>query len=518
MTILHSPSDISFIQRRQSLSYRRRESQSTNVDASWTAKLPPASQLSSSWNRTEVHQIMDAAKGGTIFAAFPIELRVEIFLQFCGMYCPIGQVTEGPIMLLQICHAWTDLVLQTPQLWSSFTLDFRPLPGPKKSAFLISAMKRWIDRSRNSPLSFRLHYPVLDVACTDLMLHLLPSSARWRDVALYAPNASLLPLWEAKASRFPYLRTLSMETFGPSPVLLRDLGFNWSRVTELDLFLIPIPTLDECLAILKEGATLRRCSMNAACVLSSDDLEPLPLPKLEYLQLKMYGGDDEDSAQSGFLVFLRALSLPRLETLRISWNAQGPRWSSSSSDSFIEFLENLGGLEVLHLGYFPFDAPAILQCLRVVPSLRCLSISLSQADKEHDFIDNEFFGALTRQPGYRNGLLPFLQHIRLESHGESFNNATLLRFIASRWRYQESPSEAGQLEWVDLVSPKRHAEYRPQRFKDLKEGRLEVAAGLRSECMMVPILTSFLNRDSYGRMICFMNRDFPSDIRPLLIF
>jgi hypothetical protein len=147
-----------------------------------------------------------------------------------------------------------------------------------------------------------------------------------------------------------------------------------------------------------------------------------------------------------------------------------------------------------------------------------LSISLSQADKEHDFIDNQFFGALARQPGCRDGLLPFLQRIRLESHGESFNNVALLRFIASRWRYQESPSEAGQLEWVDLVSPKRHAEYRPQRFKDLKEGRLEVAAGLRSEYMMVPVLTSFLNRDSYGRMICFMNRDFPSDIRPLLIF
>jgi len=311
-----------------------------------------------------------------------------------------------------------------------------------------------------------------------------------------------------------------METFGPSPVVLRDLGINWTEVTELDLFLIPIPTLDECLHILKEAVNLRRCSMNAACVLSSDELEPLSLPKLEHLQLKMYRLAISDSPHVPFLMFLHSLSLPNLQSLRLSWNVtQAPQWSNASSDRFVQFLEKLGGhLETLHLAYLPLDARQILHCLRVIPSLTCLSIALSQADREHDFIDNQFLDALTLHPGSNNGLLPILQSIRLESHGEAFNNVALLRFIASRWKYQELPSAAGQLESVDFVSPKRHAEYRPRRFKDLKEGRLEVAAGLRSEFTMVQVLSCFLNKDSYGHMVCFMNGDFPPDVRSLLVF
>ncbi|KAJ6538948.1 hypothetical protein B0H19DRAFT_334273 [Mycena capillaripes] len=525
MTIPLSPTAISFIHRRQSLSCRRRESLSqeagdSNVDSSWTRKVPSVSQMSSSRNGPRVHPIMDAVKGGTVFLFLPVELRVEIFLQFCGMYCPVGKFAEGPIMLLQICRAWTELVLQTPQLWSSFSVDFRSLTGPKHSAFLISAMKGWIDRSRNFPLSFTLHYPVLDATSIDLSQSIVQSLARWRNVTLFAPTASLLPLWEAKPGSSPTLRTLNMETFGPSPFVLKNLGMNWSQITELDLFLIPIPTLDECLHILKEGVSLRRCSLNAACVFSSDDLEILHLPKLEHLQLKMYEGDMDGSSQSRFLTFMRTLSLPRLESFSIGWNVtRGPRWSKRSFDSFIEFLEELGShLQTLHLGYLPFDTLQILDCLRVVPSIRYLSISLSQADKEHDVINNTFLGALTQQPGYSDGLLPFLERIRLECHGESFNNVALLRFITSRWRYQESPSVGGQLECLDFVSPKRHAEYRPRRFKDVKEGRLEVAAGLRSESSMVQVLSSFMNRDSYGRTICFLNEDFPSDIRSLLVF
>jgi hypothetical protein len=463
---------------------------------------------------------MDAAKGGTIFAALPVELRVEVFLQFCGMYCRIGKFTEGPNLLLQICRTWTELALQTPQLWSSFNVDFRSSTGPKHSAFLIAAMKSWIVRSRNFPLSFKLHYPVLNATCTDAIQCILPSVARWRNVTLYAPTASLLPLWEAQATSFPSLRTLNMETFGPSILVLKDLRFNWAQITDLDLFLIPIPTFDECLHILKEGVSLRRCSLNAACVLSSDDLEVLSLPKLEHLQLKMYSGDRDGSPQSRFLAFLHTLSLPGLKSLSISWNvARGPLWSKDSSDTFVEFLEELGGhLEALHLGYLPIDTRQILECLRAVPYLRSLSISLSRGDKERDFINNEFLGALTEEPGCSNRLIPCLQHIRLESQGESFHNLALLRFIASRWKYQQHASATGQLECLDLISPTRHAEYRPRRFKDLKEGRLEVAAGLRCESSMVQVLSSFLDRDSYGRMICFMNGDFPSDIRPLLMF
>jgi len=460
----------------------------------------------------------------TLFTAFPVELRVEVFLQFCGMYCPIGENTKGPMMLLQICRAWKELALQTPQLWTSFTLDFGTLPAPQKSEFLISAMKEWINRSRNLPLSFKLHYPVFDATCTNLIQCILPSSARWRDVTLCAPSTSLRPLWEAssKPNSFASLRTLNMETLGPSPFVLSDLGINWAQITELDLFLITMPTLNECFHILKQSISLTRCSMNAICVLSSNDLGHLHLPELEHLGLTLYGEDTGNlHPDSRFLAFLDTLSIPRLQSLKIRWNVtRGPNrpyfWSPSYTARFIDFLGELGShLKALHLAYLPFTTQEVLRCLRVVPLLKHLDVSLPQGEREHDFINDEFLGALTEQPRY-SGLLPALQSIRLESHGESFSNPVLLRFIASRWRYQESPTSA--LECVDIVSPKRHAEYRPQRFKDLKEGRLEVAARLKSEFQMVEVLSSFLNRDSYGKKICFLNGDFPSDIRPMLIF
>jgi hypothetical protein len=92
---------------------------------------------------------------------------------------------------------------------------------------------------------------------------------------------------------------------------------------------------------------------------------------------------------------------------------------------------------------------------------------------------------------------------RLESHGESFGNPVLLRFIASRWRYQESATS--ELECVVIVS-------------DVKDGRLEEATRLKSKFKMVDVLSSFLNRDSYGKKMGFLNGNFPPHIRLVLIF
>lgn len=524
MTISHPPTDISLL-RRESLLCRRHESLSLQGqgpnDSARTEKVAPFSRVIPGRDRVGV-QLMDT-KSDTLFTAFPVELRVEVFLQFCGMYCRIDKPTEGPIMLLKICRAWKDLVLQTPQLWTSFALDFRPLPGFEKCNFLISVMKRWIERSRNLPLSFKLHmnYPVLDATCTHLIQCILPSSPRWRNVTLYAPGASLVPLWEAEPSIFSSLRNLSVETVGPSPFAFKDLGVDWAQLTELNLFIIDIPTLDECFGILKQGVNLTRCSMNALCVFDSNYLDQrICLPRLEHLGLTMYGEDVvAGQRETKFMAFLGAFSFTGLQSLRLGWNvtAPGPNQAYYWTDGhtrIVDFLGELRGhLKSLHLAYLPFSTRQLIECLRVVPCLTQLDITFSRADMEHDIINDELLSALTQQPGC-SGLVPCLQNIRLESHGESFSNPALLRFIASRWKYEAFVS--GQLESVDLVSPKRHAEYRPRQIHDLKEGRLEVAVGLRSELSMVKVLSSFLNRDSYGELICFMNADFSPDIRSLL--
>jgi hypothetical protein len=130
--------------------------------------------------------------GDTLFRAFPTELLIAFFLQSCGIYCPIDKITEETMLLLQVCQAWKELTLQTPQLWASFALDFpSTLPGPDKSEFLVSEMKGWLERSPTIPLSFKFYYPASDATCTNFIRCLLASSARWRNVSLCAPRPDM---------------------------------------------------------------------------------------------------------------------------------------------------------------------------------------------------------------------------------------------------------------------------------------------------------------------------------------
>jgi len=262
--------------------------------------------------------------------------------------------------------------------------------------------------------------------------------------------------------------------------------------------------------------------MDAGCVFNPNDPARISLPQLEHLELTVLGCDNEGRPESRFLAFLGSLSLTGLEFLKISWALEQapnqPYYWTDGHARFVDFLEELGGhLKALHLEGLPFSTQQVIRCLQMLPRIQHLNLR-HWWDQQHDFINDELLGALTQQPGYSD-VLPFLQGIGLKSSCHSFNNPTLLRFIASRWRYQESSS--GQLEAVDLDfdfrTGKRCAQYRPRRFEDLKQGSLDVAACLKSEFNMVEVLSSFLNRDSYPKLY-FSNRDFPLDIHSLLIF
>ncbi|KAF7301582.1 hypothetical protein MIND_00723700 [Mycena indigotica] len=449
--------------------------------------------------------LKSTTKDDQLFAAFPVEIRVEIFRHYIGELFPVDKTNAGPLLLLRVSRAWRNLVLHTPQLWSSFSLDVQRatvLHGQR----LISALKYWLKQSRHVSLTFKLRYPVLDTVCTKLFQEILSASYRWRDATLHAPSASLLSLWEAKQDSFPALRSLSVETVGLSPFLIPDLGLNWAQLVTLDLFLITIPTLDDCLHILEQGVNLTACSLNAVCVLDTRDPQRvIVLPKMKDLELKLYNGDHISPSETSLHAFLDKLDCPALRSFGVSWNLID-HWTQP--DKLFAFLNRIGAhLESLNLGYLPLTTPQIVQALKAVPFLRHLSLALSQADRENDYINNEFFRALED-----TALVPRLQSVHLNCNGESFKNSSLLCFMASRWKYHGG---GGQLEALDIVSPKRQAKYRPKRFQDLKEGKLDVRASLKSESSMLRVVAAYLNKDSY-EMLCFMNSDFPSDIRSLL--
>ncbi|KAF7326585.1 F-box domain-containing protein [Mycena sanguinolenta] len=84
-------------------------------------------------------------------ARLPLEISSEIFLQ-CLAPFP-GQKPAGdraPLLLLNICSAWTAIALSTPRLWSAVVIDFS---CPEVSTQLLPT---WLQRAGKHPLSISL--------------------------------------------------------------------------------------------------------------------------------------------------------------------------------------------------------------------------------------------------------------------------------------------------------------------------------------------------------------------------
>ncbi|KAF7331731.1 hypothetical protein MKEN_00052900 [Mycena kentingensis (nom. inval.)] len=449
----------------------------------------------------------------SLFATFPVELRVEIFRQYCGQFCPIDKTNHGPLLLMRVSRAWRTLTMQSPQLWSSFALNIDQPVCPQSGRRLISLLKLWIDLSKSTLLSFSLRYPKQDAFCVGLIQTILPVSDRWREVALQTPHAALLSFLTTNPDRFPALRSLGVECAGLPPLQLRNYDLNWAQLSKLDLFLITFPALDDCIHILRQGVNLTSCRMHVECALDEQhDLAPIVLPKLRDLQLVLHGISRDqpqiNASEAKFYTVLDALELPGLRSLELGWNIGGGPYRWPHMEPFIRFIRRVGAnLERLRLDYLPFDKPELVSILKAVPSLRQLSLSHSRSDHASDYINDTFFDSLTR-------FVPLLESLSLNCNGGSFRNSTFLRFMESRWRYQPQGRAGGCLEHVEIISAKRLAEYIPGRFRDIIEGKLEVRGTLQSKSDMILVLRAYL-KDSYKS--CFLRSDLPLRIRSLLV-
>ncbi|KAF7313481.1 hypothetical protein HMN09_00504000 [Mycena chlorophos] len=459
--------------------------------------------------------------GDKLSTVFPVEIRVEIFRHCCAFFpidAPFGARGAGPLKLIRVSRSWRDLVLNTPPLWASFSLW---VTAPQTNSRLVVALAQCLTRSRGAGLSFIFRYPVLDATCTKLFAQLLAASDRWRAVTLNAPSASLLSLWDLVGlgrggASFPALRSLSVETVGLPPASVRSLSVSWTQLTKLDLFLIAFPTLDDCLFVLQQAVNLLSCSLNAACILE-EEAPHVTLPKVADLKLKLYDGHGTPSlSEDSFHAFLECIECPNMRSFGLKWNLSHGPARLSHTDKLITFLDRQSAhLERLQLSYIPLDTPQLVRLLESVPGLRELRLAHSTIDREGDFINDQFLEALADGASTR---LPLLESVAFNSKGECFSNPALLRFITSRWKHR--PIAPGSLQHLEINSPKRVAEYTPHWFRDWKEAKLDVRASLkRSPADMLNVLPAFLAKDldSY-ETVCFMNCDFPLDIRSLLVF
>ncbi|KAJ7016647.1 hypothetical protein C8F04DRAFT_1341554 [Mycena alexandri] len=61
-------------------------------------------------------------------ARLPLEISSEIFLHclpFGHFHEYQSQVHAAPILLLNVCNTWSDIVLPTPELWAHIRIDLR---------------------------------------------------------------------------------------------------------------------------------------------------------------------------------------------------------------------------------------------------------------------------------------------------------------------------------------------------------------------------------------------------------
>lgn len=160
----------------------------------------------------------------------PTEVLSRIF-QHCVIVPWLGealpalvvcQLDTTPLKVASVCRQWRNVALNTPQLWSSFSLRLLP----DRTSRYIELASIWFSRSRNSPLSIRLVTYNHRNPMQQLMQVIASTCGRWRHVYFKLT--------------LPVLHSLSSIRFGLS--MLETLKFEFfsreslSSDSPLDLF------------------------------------------------------------------------------------------------------------------------------------------------------------------------------------------------------------------------------------------------------------------------------------------
>ncbi|KAJ7457960.1 hypothetical protein B0H11DRAFT_203451 [Mycena galericulata] len=79
-------------------------------------------------------------------ARLPLEISSEIFLQSLPSL-PEPGAHRVPMLLLNVCNAWSEIALSTPALWATIAVVF-----PRARGFQ-ELLGMWLQRARSQPLS-----------------------------------------------------------------------------------------------------------------------------------------------------------------------------------------------------------------------------------------------------------------------------------------------------------------------------------------------------------------------------
>ncbi|KAF7336746.1 F-box domain-containing protein [Mycena venus] len=310
-------------------------------------------------------------------ARLPLEISSEIFLLCLPSGGPKPEPPAAPILLLNVCNAWTEIALSSPELWAAIRLD-----GPSQA---VEVLQRWLQRARHSPLSISLRNSLND-GFADVL---------WQ----YAKQIKHLELYEEEhdAGSWPSLPCLQTLTIG-SP-----LDDDAPQLNQL--------SLEHVMGLLHLAPNIVECNFHDISIhIPENTPDDLILPSL--LSLKFEGGGDDS---------LHHLALPALEVLAVPL-------VHTSSDALSLFLRrSLPPLRRLVLGnrYAEIWSHQLGELLRLLPSLAELELHTS-------FFTDSLFSVFA---DFTSELLPNLRSLKIQNHSpEPFplSHEVVLRALSAR--------------------------------------------------------------------------------------
>ncbi|KAJ7678762.1 hypothetical protein B0H17DRAFT_100730 [Mycena rosella] len=277
-------------------------------------------------------------------ARLPLEISSEIFIK-CLPTRPNPGGRHAPMLLANVCNAWSDIALSTPALWAAIHFHNPPVD-------LTRVLDAWIERAGSRLLSLSLPHTLSG----DVSAIIGPRAHRLQSLKMCHDNAGIRLI--TAAGPFPILKTLTMSMID-----------GWDKFTST-------------------GATmdmLRACPNLMECFLDdvqydehdSDAAEMLILPHLQHLKFGTH-----DSPSGDFI--LQRITLPGLRTLFIPFVAIQP-------DGLLQFLRRsspplrqLGVGDVA--GWVEWTLHEMEECLSLLPILTHFELFRQRGLAPHHFL------------------------------------------------------------------------------------------------------------------------------------
>ncbi|KAJ7649880.1 hypothetical protein FB45DRAFT_778799 [Roridomyces roridus] len=317
-------------------------------------------------NKSHLHRRLNALRDP--MARLPLEIAAEIFLQ-CLPSDKDPRPSDTHMLLLNVCHAWTDIAISTPRLWAELYLD---LPQPEGFPELL---QKWLQWARTQPLNISLdgYVDVRVVSTIWLHSHNLTSlHVDFSDVTVddYYEDGH----YNALGGAIPQEPLLCLEEL--SFVGRTSIDMSWRSIFELlrlapnlvDLDFRSMPRIRP-LDVPKEPVllpNLRKFSSSGGAL--AMHLQCITAPRLENLTFRSVKNPCDDK----ILSFLRRSSPP----LRVLELADCSRIPDSDLAQLPEFLSLLPTMDHLKLGNWGIgDAAQLIRILpERVPNLRILEL------------------------------------------------------------------------------------------------------------------------------------------------